>query len=314
MSKIQIVEVRSEFGAGTRGASLGIDAIKLASAKLGSNFFSKYPTQIVDLGNHQALFEEEENRTAKYIEEIHKVEIKVCDTIAQLSSTKFPIVLAGDHSSGGGTLSGIKKANPTKRIGAVWIDAHADLHTPYTTPSGNVHGMPLAMSLSADNKENAVNELTPKVSMLWEKMKNVGLDGPKLNPEDIVFIALRDTELPEDSFIEKHGIKVFKVEEVREKTTKTIVEETLKYLKDCDLICISFDVDSMDPDDVSWGTGTPVPGGLTKEEAVEINRGLIENPKIASWEMVEVNPLLDKENAMGEAAFEILEAVVKAKK
>lgn len=313
MKEIRIVEVKSEFGAGTRGASLGIDAIKLASTKKNSDLFSQYPIHTVDFTTSQVLYEGEENTNAKYIEEILNVETKVCNLVADVASQHFPIILGGDHSVGGGTLCGMKKAYSDKRIGVVWIDAHADLHTPYTTPSGNVHGMPLAMTLAIDNEKNAINQLSDSEKGLWEKMKNVGMEGAKIDAEDIVFIGLRDVETPEMAFINDNGIKVIKVEEVRERTAEVIVEEVLEKLKACDIICISFDVDSMDPDEVSWGTGTPVKGGLTKAEAITLNAGLVSSPKVASWEMVEVNPLLDSENAMGEAAFDVLEAVIKTK-
>ncbi len=313
MNTIQLIEIKTELGAGTRGASLGIDAIKLASAKKKSNFFSEYPIQIIDVGINQALFEKSEDRIANHIQEIFEIETKICHEIAEIAKSHFPIILGGDHSVGSGTINGIKKAFPDKRIGVVWIDAHADLHTPYTTPTGNMHGMPLSMSLAIDNQEEAINVLNPRQKELWEKIKNIGQPRAKIQAEDLVFIGLRDPELQEQVLIKKHNIQVFSVNDVRKQAPEAIVNQTLNYLNHCDIICVSFDVDSMDPDTVSYGTGTTSPNGITKEEAINLNMGFIKNKKIASWEMVEVNPLLDKGNTMGEVAFEILEKVVTAK-
>jgi len=312
MKEIQIVEIKTELGAGTRGASLGIDAIKVASIKRHSDLFTNYPIMTIDVGIADVLYESD-NSPAKYIHQIYEIESKICDELSDVAKKYFPIILGGDHSIGAGTLMGIKKANPDKRIGVVWIDAHADLHTPYTSPSGNMHGMPLSMSIAEDNQENAINQVSPDDVELWEKLKKIGGDEAKIQPQDIIFIGLRDTEAPENALIEKYGIKVFSVEDVRKNSAKSIADAALKKLEACDVICISFDVDSMDPDEVSWGTGTPVPGGLTKSEAIDLNTYFAASEKVISWEMVEVNPLLDKENAMAEAAFNVLDEVVKTR-
>jgi len=206
---------------------------------------------------------------------------------------------------------GIKAANPEKRLGVVWIDAHADLHTPYTTPSGNMHGMPLAMCIQTDNKECQVNDLMEDTVLFWEKIKNIGGEFSKIKPEDIVFISVRDTEEPEDYLIQKYGIKNFTTEDVRTFGADKVAKETLHILKECEQIYISFDVDSLDSS-ISVGTGTPVPNGLTVEEALELNAELIKDKRVCCWEIVEVNPTLDTENIMAENAFDILEATTKS--
>ena len=204
---------------------------------------------------------------------------------------------------------GLKKAHPDKRIGVVWIDAHADLHTPFTTPSGNMHGMPLAMCLAINNEEEKVNEPDEAVKLKWNEIKKIGGVDPKLNSQDIVFIALRDTEKPEEALIEKHHMKVFRVKEVSERGEQAIVNDSLDYLSACDLVYVSFDVDSMDTS-ISVGTGTPVPDGLSLDQAVRLNQLFMDSGKVDCWEMVEVNPTLDTENAMANAAFKVLEAVL----
>jgi arginase len=167
--------------------------------------------------------------------------------------------------------------------------------------------MPLAMALATDNKENQVNQPPPEVIHVWDEIKKIGVEGPKFDPADIVFIGVRDTEEPEEAYMNAHNIKNFKTEDVRAEGPLAIAEKALAHLSECEVIYISFDVDSLDSS-ISVGTGTPVPNGLTVEEAKIINETLVRDPKVCAWEIVEVNPTLDSENKMAEVAFEILEA------
>lgn len=286
---------------------MGIDAMKIASIKRHSNFFMRFePVSIQD--ENRLLFGDPQFQFAKYAEGVYTMVNRVCNTIADLRDNElFPIVLAGDHSTAAGTICGIKKADPDKRLGVIWIDAHADFHSPYTTPSGNMHGMPLAMVTGMDNEECEENDVEEETEAIWEKIKQIGGNGPKIDPKDIVFIGVRDTEKPEDHIIDKYEIRNFSTEEVNHRGVKKVAKEALKLLKECDQIYISFDVDSLDTS-VSTGTGTPVPNGLKKEQAFELNRELIKDKRVCCWEIVEVNPTLDTENKMAEHAFEILEA------
>ncbi len=311
MRSIKLIEVKSELGAGTRGASLGIDAMKIASIDLESDYFARYEAVSVKTDN-SPLFNGFISPSAKFINAILSVEKRVCEAVAgTLEEKSFPIILAGDHSTATGSIAGVKMHFADKRLGIIWIDAHADLHTPYTTPSGNVHGMPLAMALATDNIENQVNQPPPEVIHVWDEIKKIGVDGPKFDPADVVFIAVRDTEEPEEAFMKAHDIKNFKTEEVRKEGPEAIAEKALAHLADCDVIYISFDVDSLDSS-ISLGTGTPVPNGLTVEEAKTINETLVQDARVCAWEIVEVNPTLDSENKMAEVAFEILEATTNA--
>lgn len=301
------MEVRSEIAAGTRGASMGIDAMKIASIKRHSNFFMRFePVSIQD--ENRLLFGDPQYEFAKYAEGVYTMVDRVCDTISGLREQGlFPIVLAGDHSTAAGTICGIKKAHPNRRLGVIWIDAHADFHSPYTTPSGNMHGMPLAMVTALDNEECEQNDVEEETEAIWEKIKQIGGNGPKIDPKDIIFMGVRDTEKPEDHIIEKHEIRNYSIEEINYRGVRRVAKEALKLLKDCDQIYISFDVDSLDTS-VSKGTGTPVPNGLRKEQAFQLNRELIKDKRVCCWEIVEVNPTLDSQNKMAEHAFEILEA------
>ncbi len=309
MRNVKILEVKSEIGAGTRGASLGVDAIKVAALDFMSNFFVNFSSEVIEAENN-LLYEPIKSPYAKRIEGVYtmyeRVSNSVCNT---LKSGLFPVILAGDHSTGGATISGIKMANPKRRLGVVWIDAHADLHTPFTTPSGNMHGMPLAIATNEDNKACKVHEVDEKTIDMWEKLKNIGNICPKVNPEDIVFIALRDFEKEEEALIKKHNIKVIPVAEVRRKGVEQVVRQTLLALNQCDDIYVSFDVDSLDSG-ISRGTGTPVPNGLKEKEAEDLMASLMQNHKICCFEITEVNPTLDKENLMAEIAFNILQRSV----
>ncbi len=311
MRDIKLVEVRSEIAAGTRGASLGIDALKIASLDKTSDFFTKFdPINVPDANNF--LWRGNKHPHAKYIDGVYQVLKNVYSTIESLRLEKlFPIVLAGDHSTAAGTIMGIKAAHPEKRLGVIWIDAHADLHTPYTTPSGNMHGMPLAMCIQTDNRDCEANQPAEETVQYWEKIKKIGGDAPKILAKDIVFISVRDTEAPEDFLIKKYGIKNFSTEEVRKLGITKVAAEALAVLGDCDQIYISFDVDSLDSS-ISKGTGTPVANGLTVKEALELNTELIKDKRVCCWEIVEVNPTLDSENLMAENAFDILEATTKS--
>lgn len=307
MEQVKLIEIKSEIAAGTRGASLGVDALKIACLDKGSDFFALYDSIEVENVNDM-LFDGDDHSNAKFIDGVLIMERRMCDvTYETIKEGYFPIVLAGDHSTAAGTISGIKKAYPDKRLGVIWIDAHADLHSPYTTPSGNMHGMPLAMVTGLDNLEEKVNDPKEETVDYWEQLKNVGIRGPKIFPGDIVYIAMRDIETPEKRLIENYNIKNFTAGEVKTKGVKEIAKETQQVLSECDLIYISFDVDSMDSD-ISEGTGTPVPNGLTVEEAKALNCELITDKKVCVWEMVEVNPTLDSLNLMAENAFDILEA------
>ncbi|MBA4054051.1 MAG: arginase, partial [Marivirga sp.] len=145
----------------------------------------------------------------------------------------------------------------------------------------------------------------------WEQIKNVGLPGPKIYPEDIVYISVRDLEKPENYLVNKYNVNFIETEDVKKSGPSKMAEKALQMLDHCDAIYVSFDVDSLDSR-ISAGTGTPVPNGLTVEEARILNAELAKSPKVCAWEIVEVNPTLDTENRMAESAFEILEATARS--
>ena len=309
MKEIIVIEVKSEIGAGTRGASLGVESIKIASLDLGSDLFRKLPTVEVENVN-ELLFNSAEHTYAKFIDGVLIMEERVClEVYEQLFEERFPIIMSGDHSTAYGTIAGITKAFPKKRVGVIWIDAHADMHTPYTTPSGNLHGMTLSMACDFDNLECKVNNPRGETLEYWEQIQNVGTPGAKIYPEDIVFISVRDLEKPENYLINKYAMGFVEVDEVRKQGPEAAAKRAMQMLEHCDLIYVSFDVDSIDSR-FSSGTGTPVPNGLTPEEVKVINATLALDPKVCAWEIAEVNPTLDTENRMSETAFDVIQAVV----
>ncbi|OON68430.1 arginase [Hymenobacter sp. CRA2] len=311
MRRIKLIEVRSELGAGTRGASLGIDALKVACLNKGSDYFRRFNSVAVPDQN-QVLFDKNHFPYAKHIDSIYNVLKGISSTVEQtLRFGEFPLVLAGDHSNAAGTIAGIKAAYPHKTLGVVWIDAHADIHSPYTTPSGNVHGMPLAMALGADHRELQHNQVEPETEFFWRKIKNLGEEGPKITPDHLVYVVVRDTEPEEDAIIARNGIRNFKLDEFRAKGARQIAREIYEQLRFCDLVYISFDVDSLDSR-FSKGTGTPVELGLDVGEAMALCRYLLENDRVVCFEMVEINPTLDSENTMAANAFDILEVATDA--
>ncbi|HUM97486.1 MAG TPA: arginase [Chitinophagaceae bacterium] len=309
MKNIKLIEVPSEIGAGTRGASLGVDAIKIAALDFMSNFFIHFPSEKIPTEN-KLLYEPIESPYAKRIKGMVTVYDRVSKAVSDsMKNNFFPILLSGDHSTAGATIAGIKMAKPKSKLGVIWIDAHADLHTPFTTPSGNLHGMPLAISINKDNQECAVHEVDETTVKHWNTLKNFGKIAPKVLPEDIVFISLRDYEKEEKHLIEKYDMKVITTKEVRNKGAENIVRAVLRYLSDCTDIYISFDVDSLDAS-ISKGTGTPVSNGLKEREAEDLVSKFMQNRKVCCFEITEVNPTLDKENLMAEIAFNIMQRSV----
>ena len=301
----------SEITAGTRGASLGPAALITAARKNKSKLFGQHELIAIPDCNY-LLDRDTKYAFAKNIEGLTEVFQHTAKKIKEIYlQGNFPFVLSGDHGSAGGTIAGIKSAFPDKRLGVVWIDAHGDIHSPYTTPSGNMHGMPLSTALNEDNLPCKVNEISTEEKRLWDELKGLHGIAPKILPEDLVFVGVRDLEEQEIAVINRLNIRNVEVGEVREKGAAIVVSEILTCLSACDLIYISFDVDSMDPIYTSHGTGTPVDNGLLPKEAEDIMIGLTRSGKVSCIEFVEINPCLDEKiNTMAEIAFGLVEKLV----
>ncbi|MBK9760532.1 MAG: arginase [Flavobacteriales bacterium] len=301
---VRLIDAASEIGAGTRGTSMGMSALRVAAWKNGSDLFGHAEESILRDEN-DVLYEDDKSPNAHHIDGLIRFESDLAFEVYKfLRSNIFPMVIGGDHSIAIGSVSGTKMAYPNERLGVVWIDAHADLHSPWTTPSGNVHGMPLSLLMHLEKK----GRNKPRVYTMdtWDRLRKIGMSGPKLMPSDLVFIALRDYEEEEAAIIRENGIKVITVDDLRKKGADAVVHETLAHLTACEKIHVSFDVDSLDPS-ISVGTGTPVPHGLTLEEARTLLAGFCANNKTATLDVVEINPALDTGNAMAEAVLTVLE-------
>jgi arginase len=227
-----------------------------------------------------------------------------------IDSGMFPLIIAGDHSSAGGTMAGLKLAYPGKRLGVLWIDAHADIHSPYTTPSGNIHGMPIATALGVDQSDLQKNSLDLTTMQYWNQLKS-----HSLKPSDLIYIGVRDVEEEEIHAMKELNLRNYTVKELRDRGLQICIEEIKKKMQACDIVYVSFDVDSMDPSETSYGTGTPVPEGISFEEAKSILTSMANLNNLACMEIVEVNPCLDNEkNRMAEQSFDLINALVKSLK
>lgn len=309
--QINRIEIYTEIGAGTHGASLGIDALKVAAVNAGHPFFKTSAACRLDFREHP-FTDGKEVSHARYCLAIEKEYGIIAKQVAKVAAKEgLTLVLSSNHAASAATIAGIKQAYPAARLGVIWIDAHADIHSPYTTPSGNMHGMPLALSLAEDNLENQCNHPDETTIMCWNRMKEIGGLSPKIEMDDLVYIGLSSFEEEEERLLKKHGVPVYGVEEIRGKGVETVVYEALSKLEACDMIYVSFDVDVLDSKLISSGTGTPVDGGLTEDEVKNILKLLLESNKVKCLETVEVNPTLDdRGNAMAEAAFRIISEVL----
>jgi arginase len=294
VNQLNIITISSDFGAGKKGAYKGPQAVL---NQLNNYSFPIHQIPIAPHNNAITL-ESDFAKNANLIVDLQEnaiATIKTCFT----TQNAFNLIISGDHSNGHLGISAVKEANPDKKIGVIWIDAHADLHNPGTTPSGNMHGMPLAMALGIEISGNQKNNLNQNELAIWHQLTHIGSLGicPKIIPEHLVFIELRDYEKEEADLINQYQIKTFTPDLRKELGVKTIASQALDHLSTCDLIYVSFDVDSMDPS-VSKGTGTPVEGGLSEIDAIELLSILIKDPKLIALEITEINPDLDRNQPM----------------
>lgn len=310
-SKYKIIEVASELGAGKRGTSLAYAALHIADAERQHPVLSNIPHHKVVDHNH-LIGSKPAYEHAKYISDLLTVNTNICkDVDAVFTEGKFPIIVSGDHSNAIGSIAGVKNHFHDKKVGVIWIDAHADLHTPFTTPSGNLHGMPVAVSLGLDNLDRTRNMVDEDLIPYWDKLKRIGSKdiSPKIDTTDIVFIALRDFEIQEYFLIHDYNMKTFQPFDIKSLGIASVIQLTIDYLKDCDVIYISFDVDSLDTT-ISVGTGTPVYNGLQISEAKELLAAFMHLPQTKALEITEINPLLDNNNKMAKVVLDILDVVI----
>lgn len=307
-NKFKLITVESDFGAGKKGAALGPMALIEELKKIQFNAINiNQPTRLTP----QIVEPSTETPFGKNIETITKFQEITCTEIVNtLQNNQIPFILSGDHSNANALISGVKDFYPNQRIGVIWIDAHADLHSPYTTPSGNIHGMPLAALMGQDHREIGANQPKEITKTLWNQLKRLGRKNisPKIQGKDLVFIALRSTETQEENIITKEAIAAFTPNHIREFGIETIASKTTEHLKNCDKIYVSFDVDSLDSN-LSVGTGTPVADGLSLEQAAYLLKTFIKLPQLAGFEITEINPELDTNKPMAPLIAKLMQAI-----
>ncbi|EIJ79975.1 arginase [Bacillus methanolicus PB1] len=289
MKKISIIGMPMDLGQMRRGVDMGPSAMRYAGI---NERLRNLKYEIEDLGDIPIGRPEVVNRSDTNLRNLELVAEKNEKLAAQVDevvkSGAFPLVLGGDHSIAIGTLAGVAKHY--KKMGVIWYDAHGDLNTAETSPSGNIHGMPLAVSIGLGHP------------MLTE----IGGYSPKVKPENIVIIGARSLDEGERALIKEKGIKVFTMHEIDRLGMSRVMEETINYLKDkTDGVHLSLDLDGLDPSDAP-GVGTPVNGGITYRESHLAMEMLAEAQLITSAEFVEVNPILDDKNKTATVAVALM--------
>ena len=281
--KVTMIGFPMDLGAGRRGVDMGPSALRIAGlqSKLENLGYS-----VNDTGDIRIEIMERQKvqiSKLKYLNEILKTTKLLASKVEKvLEKGEFPLCIGGDHSMALGTIAGISSYCRRKKLklGVIWIDAHTDMNTEETTPSGNIHGMPLAASLGLGNK----------------KLVNLYGFSPKLEPQNCALIGIRSIDDAEKRTIKKMKIPISTMADIDKTGIYRIMIKVLKHFKESvDHIHISFDVDSVDPT-IASGVGTPVPGGLSYREAHLIMESIAECGCMSSLEVTEVNPILDSQN------------------
>lgn len=286
--KLRLLGCPMDLGAGRRGVDMGPSALRKAGieaqlAELGHDVDDAGDVAVLRAGS-----DEPQDPHLKFLPEIKATCAALADAVeAALRDAVMPVVLGGDHSMSIGTLAGLARGlQRDQRLGVLWIDAHADLNTPATSPSGNIHGMPLAVALG-----HGASTLTALRG-----------DTPPLDPARLVYLGLRSVDAGERAMIRELGIRAYTMREIDERGIAGITQAALDYLfAACDHLHVSFDLDSLDPA-IAPGVGTPVPGGLSFREGHYLMESIAASGRLASFEIAEVNPILDTHNQSAELA------------
>ncbi|AZI42019.1 arginase [Deinococcus psychrotolerans] len=277
---ISILGIPMDLGAGRRGVDMGASALR--NAHLASTLRSLGHT-VTDLGDVPVTVPETtdkfQDQGLVFLDEILSACSGTYQRLRDLDVGTFPISLGGDHSVSMGTVPGAARG---RRTGVIWVDAHADFNTPSSSPSGNIHGMPVAHLVGLGD----------------DRLSNIA-GGWHVRPEDIVMIGLRSVDQRERELVAEAGIKTYTMKDVDQLGITRIAQETLERLSHLERLHISFDADALDPT-VCPGVGTPVPGGLSYREGHLLMELFAESGRVTSLDIVEVNPILDTRNRTAE--------------
>jgi arginase len=282
---ILIIGIPLDLGQAHRGVNICPSAIRYAGL---ADRLRKLGYQVTDCGNldipvRETLIETgEENVLPSMIEANEKI---FSASKKAIHDGFLPIFLGGDHSISIGTISGVVNHGS---CGVIWIDAHGDYNNPNISTSGNIHGMPLAILMGKGSTE----------------LVNIGGPGPKLKPENVVMIGVRELDLNERKLLRQSGIKVYTMRDIDEQGMNNVIKSTMGRLANLEKIHVSLDVDGLDPK-IAPGVGTPVPGGLTYREAHLLMETIADSKKLTSMDIVEINPMLDRYNETAKMAIEL---------
>jgi arginase len=293
MSKVSIIGVPMDLGADRRGVDMGPSALRYADL---DERLEELGYEIEDLGDMDVIIPETQHYGdphAKYLKEI----TDACAHLAQVvlhayEQGKTPLVLGGDHSIAVGTVSGMAEGfrRHHKKLGLLWFDAHADFNTPETSPSGNVHGMPLASIMGY-----GPHQLTHVFGF-----------SPKVPPERVALIGIREVDKEERELVKKSGIRVFTMKDIDRRGIGTVMDEAISLVsRDADGFSVTLDADFLDPYD-SPGVATPVRGGADYREAHLAMEMIADTKKLASFEITEINPILDVHNKTAHFGMELI--------
>jgi len=291
--KIRIIGVPMDLGASRRGVDMGPSALRVAGLQAR---IKQLGHQVEDIGNISVKQPEEMSygeKRAKYLGEIAEACKDLGEAVEKSLTEGFlPLVLGGDHSIAVGAVSGVAThfRKEKKEVGYIWLDAHGDMNTPESSPSGNVHGMPLASVMGYGPPE--LTEL-------------LGFK-PKVEPQNIVLVGVRDLDSQEKKLVKKSGVHVFTMRDIDERGMREVMSDALKYaMDDTGGIAVSLDMDFVDPSDAP-GVGTPVRGGVTYREAHLAMEMIADSEAMVSLEIVEINPVIDEHNRTALLGVELM--------
>jgi arginase len=289
VKKLSIIGMPMDLGQLRRGVDMGPSAIRYAgiNERLKPLFDDIHDMGDISIGRPEVVVDPESK--LRNLELVAEKSVLLAEKVNEIvQSGSFPLVLGGDHSTAIGTLAGI--SHHYQNLGVIWYDAHGDLNTAETSPSGNIHGMPLAVSLGMGHKS----------------LTEIAGYSPKVKSENVVIIGARSLDAGEKALIKEKGIKVFTMHEIDRIGMTKVIEDTIAYLKEkTDGVHLSFDLDGLDPMEAP-GVGTPVHGGITFRESCLAMEMLAESLLITSAEFVEVNPILDERNKTARLAVSLM--------
>jgi arginase len=291
--KIRIIGVPMDLGASRRGVDMGPSALRVAGLQ---SRLKQLGRQVEDIGNISVRQPEEQHygeKNAKYLEEIAATCKDVAEIVRKtLDEDLIPLVLGGDHSIAVGTAAGVAAhfRKESKRAGLVWLDAHGDMNTPESSPSGNVHGMPLAAIMGYGPAE----------------LVDLGGAKPMIEPRNVTLVGVRDLDSKERKLIKESGAHIFTMRDIDERGMREVMSDALRFAGDDTAgIAVSLDMDFVDPSDAP-GVGTPVRGGVTYREAHLALEMIADTKSLVSFELVEINPVIDLHNTTALLGVELI--------